>query len=107
MAASVVCISRSLGAGGEQIGQLVAERLGFRYVDEEIVARAAESEGLDAKDVASASTSQLDSAWDSFSAAVKNVPSDASVSDALNDVSQSAQTLVSTTQSTISGLSCS
>jgi hypothetical protein len=61
----------------------------------------------DAKDVASASMSQLDSAWDSFSSAVKNVPNDSSVSDALTSVSQSAQTLVTTTQSTINGLSCS
>ena len=37
----VVCISRATGAGGEEIGRLVAERLGFRYVDDEIVARAA------------------------------------------------------------------
>jgi cytidylate kinase len=43
-----------LGAGGEEIGRLVAERLGFRLVDEQIVARAAEREGLDPRDVASA-----------------------------------------------------
>lgn len=40
--ARVVCISRSLGAGGEAVGRAVAERLGFGYVDEEIVQRAAE-----------------------------------------------------------------
>jgi cytidylate kinase len=54
MAVKVVCISRSSGAGGEEIGRLVAERLRFRYVDEEIIAWAAEREGLDAEDVASA-----------------------------------------------------
>jgi cytidylate kinase len=43
-----------LGAGGEEIGRLLAERLGFRFVDEEIIARAAEREGLDPEDVASA-----------------------------------------------------
>jgi cytidylate kinase len=43
-----------LGAGGEEIGQLVAERLKFRLVDEEIVAQAARREGLDPKDVANA-----------------------------------------------------
>ncbi len=37
----VVCISRTLGAGGESIGGLVARRLGFRYVDDEIVVTAA------------------------------------------------------------------
>ena len=54
MGVSVICISRSLGAGGEEIGRLVAERLRFRLVDEEIVAHAAKREGLDPKDVASA-----------------------------------------------------
>lgn len=54
MAAAVVCISRSAGAGGEEIGRLVAEQLGYRLVDEEIVARAAGQQGLDVKDVASA-----------------------------------------------------
>ena len=54
MAVKVVCISRSSGAGGEEIGRLVAERLGYRYLDEEIIALAAEREGLAAADVASA-----------------------------------------------------
>jgi cytidylate kinase len=54
VAVNVVCISRSFGAGGEEIGRLVAARLRFRLLDEEIVARAAAREGLDAKDVASA-----------------------------------------------------
>lgn len=54
MTARVVCISRSVAAGGEEIGRLVAERLGYRLVDEEIVVRAAQREGLDVKDVASA-----------------------------------------------------
>jgi cytidylate kinase len=37
----VVCISRTTAAGGENIGQAVAQRLGFRYVDEQIIERAA------------------------------------------------------------------
>jgi cytidylate kinase len=47
-----VSISRTVGAGGEQVGRLVAERLGFRYVDEEIVSRAAVRAGIDAETVA-------------------------------------------------------
>ena len=43
----VVAISRAAGAEGERVGALVAERLGFRYVDEEIIARAAEKQGVD------------------------------------------------------------
>ena len=50
---------------------------------------------------------QLDSAWDSFKSAVDDVPDDASVSDALNDVSQAAQSLLSTTKSTLTGPDCS
>jgi cytidylate kinase len=50
----VVCISHSTGAGGEEVGRLTAERLGFLYVDEEIVARAAARGGIDAADVADA-----------------------------------------------------
>jgi cytidylate kinase len=49
---TVVCISHASGAGGEEVGRLVAERLGFLCVDEEIVARAAVKGGIDAAEVA-------------------------------------------------------
>jgi cytidylate kinase len=52
--ASVVCISRTVGAGGEEVGRLVAERLGFGYVDVEIVKRAAEKGHVSPEDVADA-----------------------------------------------------
>src|SRR5947209_6920957 len=52
MAASVICISRALGAGGEDVARLVSEKLGFVYVDEEIIARAAERSGVDHETVA-------------------------------------------------------
>ncbi len=48
MPCRVVCISRARGAGGEELGRLVAERLGFLYVDEEIISRAAVKAGIDA-----------------------------------------------------------
>ncbi|HEX3826998.1 MAG TPA: cytidylate kinase-like family protein [Sporichthyaceae bacterium] len=41
MAFRVVCISAVDGSGGEQVGPLVAEQLGYRLVNEEIVALAA------------------------------------------------------------------
>jgi cytidylate kinase len=47
-----VCISHATGAEGEEVGRLVAERLGFLYVDEEIVARAAAKGGIEPADVA-------------------------------------------------------
>jgi hypothetical protein len=61
----------------------------------------------DVQTVQNAPSGDLDSAWDSFASAVKDVPNDASVSDALNDVSQSAQQLASTAQSTASSVNCS
>ena len=53
MKGTVVCISHAAGAGGEEVGRLVAERLGFLYVDEEIVARAAAKGGVEPAEVAS------------------------------------------------------
>lgn len=53
MSCSVVCISHATGAGGEEIGRRVAERLGFLYVDEAIIAAAAAKGGISAADVAS------------------------------------------------------
>ena len=46
MAAAVVCLSHATGAGGEAIGRDVAEALGFRYLDEEILLAAADTERL-------------------------------------------------------------
>ena len=50
----VVAISRAMGAEGERIGRLVAERLGYRYVDEEIITNAAEKQGVDPAAIADA-----------------------------------------------------
>ena len=49
MGKSVVCISRTLAAGGETIGKMVAEKLGFRYVDEEVLRLASEKAQVDLK----------------------------------------------------------
>lgn len=49
---SVVCIARSTGAGGEEVGRLVADRLGFLYVDEEVISRAAALGGVAPETVA-------------------------------------------------------
>ena len=47
-----MCISHSTGAGGEEVGRLVSERLGSLYIDDEIVARAAARGGIGPDDVA-------------------------------------------------------
>lgn len=52
MACNVICISHETGAAGEEVGRLVAERLGFLYVDEDIVVRAAAKAGTDPARVA-------------------------------------------------------
>jgi len=39
--ASVICLSHADGAGGREIGELLAQRLGYRYVDDGIVVAAA------------------------------------------------------------------
>ena len=48
----MICISYATGSGGDEVGRLAAERLGFLYVDEEIVARAAARGGISPGDVA-------------------------------------------------------
>jgi cytidylate kinase len=52
MKRTVICISHATGADGTDLGRLVAEKLGFRLVDEEIVTRAAESQNVSADDLA-------------------------------------------------------
>ncbi len=52
MASKAVSISRTLGAHGEEVGRLVAAELGFRYVDNEIINKAAQRAGVSPEAVA-------------------------------------------------------
>jgi cytidylate kinase len=52
----VICLSHADGAGGREIGELLAERLGFRYVDDGIVVAAAGAGQLYPEAVAVAET---------------------------------------------------
>ena len=45
MNCSIIAISRTLGAGGEDLGSRLASALGWKYVDSEIIDRAAELAG--------------------------------------------------------------
>jgi cytidylate kinase len=47
-----------MGAGGEAVGRAVADRLGFRYVDDEIISRASEKAQVDPKLIAEAERRQ-------------------------------------------------
>jgi cytidylate kinase len=49
---TVICISHATGAGGTELGRLVADKLGFRLIDEEIVTKAAEHQQVSAEDLA-------------------------------------------------------
>jgi hypothetical protein len=51
MARDVICISRTLAAGGEAIGRGVAQQLGYSYVDEEIIAIASRKAKLEPAEV--------------------------------------------------------
>ena len=48
----MICISYATGSGGDEVGRLAAERLGFLHIDEEIVARAAARGAISSADVA-------------------------------------------------------
>jgi cytidylate kinase len=51
MGSKVVCVSRTLAASGDGIGRALADRLGFKVVDAEVIQRAAEKAGVDARQV--------------------------------------------------------
>jgi cytidylate kinase len=54
MTHQAVCISHATGADGASVGRAVAERLGFRYIDDEVIAEAGEWAELDPALVADA-----------------------------------------------------
>ncbi|MEO8266959.1 MAG: cytidylate kinase-like family protein [Ilumatobacteraceae bacterium] len=54
MTRRVICISRLLGAGGADVGRMVADRMSYRFVDEEIVQHAAEASGVSVEELADA-----------------------------------------------------
>jgi cytidylate kinase len=54
MPCTIVTVSRTAGSGGESVAQLVAEKLSFRYVDNDIIVQAAERAGISAAEVAAA-----------------------------------------------------
>lgn len=51
MSRSVICISHEPGAGGRELASAVAEHLDYRYVDEEVVRRAAETQKVSIEDL--------------------------------------------------------
>lgn len=60
---TTITISRQLGCGGTYIGQLIATRLGFKYVDREVLHLAAQEFGCDTETVA-AREERISSFWE-------------------------------------------
>jgi cytidylate kinase len=58
MQRTLICVSHCDGAGGDDVARLVADQLGLRYVDEEIVSAAAQRAGAAPQLVADAEQRQ-------------------------------------------------
>jgi cytidylate kinase len=44
---AIVTVSHEMGSGGSEIGAALADRLGFRYVDQDMISQAAQKYGVD------------------------------------------------------------
>src|SRR6478672_12572484 len=59
---TTITIARQMGCGGAYIGQIIARKLGLRYVDREVLHLAAKSLGV-AEEAVTASRERLTSFW--------------------------------------------
>jgi len=73
---TTITISRQLGAGGSYIGQIVAKRLGLKYVDREVLHLAAQEFGCDEETVA-ARSERISSFWERILGGLSLGPPDA------------------------------
>jgi cytidylate kinase len=62
---TTITISRQLGSGGSYVGQVIAKRLGIKYVDREVLHLAAEEFGCDEETVA-ARSERVSSFWETI-----------------------------------------
>ncbi len=62
---TTITIARQLGSGGSYIGQLIATRLGLKYIDREVLHLAAQELGYDAQELA-ARAERVSSFWEKF-----------------------------------------
>src|SRR5205814_8959579 len=63
MIKTTITISRQMGAGGSYVGQLIAKRLGLKYVDREALHLAAKEFGCDEETIAARSV-RVTSYWE-------------------------------------------
>ena len=73
----VVTISRQLASGGAYIGQRLAQRLGYRYVDRDILTQAAAALGLDDERSLEHLEEQAPGWWDRIARVIGVGPPDA------------------------------
>ena len=71
MAYKVIAIARALSAGGESIGRTLAGEFGMRYVDSEIIDRAAALAGVTEREIAQAESRKglIERIFESFASA--------------------------------------
>jgi cytidylate kinase len=62
---TTVTIARRMGSGGSYVGQVIAERLSLRYVDREVLHRAAETLGVE-EEALEANRERVASFWERF-----------------------------------------
>ena len=62
---TTVTIARRMGSGGAYVGRVIAERLGLRYVDREVLHRAAETLGVEASALEQ-SRERVSTFWERF-----------------------------------------
>jgi cytidylate kinase len=60
---TTITIARQMGSGGSYLGQLIAARLGIKYIDREVIHLAAEEFGCDEETVA-ARSERVSSFWE-------------------------------------------
>lgn len=62
---TTITIARQLGSGGTYLGQLIAGRLGLKYIDREVLHQCAEELGYDEQELA-ARQERISSFWERF-----------------------------------------
>ena len=62
---TTVTIARRMGSGGSYVGRRIAERLGLRYVDREVLHRAAETLGVE-EEALEANRERVATFWERF-----------------------------------------
>jgi cytidylate kinase len=74
---TTITIARQMGCGGAYVGQIIARRLGLRYVDREVLHLAAQSLGVEAATV-EANSEKLTSFWERFFSGLTVLPPESS-----------------------------